>query len=59
MGALLTSIFNNPFTSSAGAATAILGVLHALGINTFGMDSGTLATILASIGLFAAKDGHK
>jgi hypothetical protein len=56
---LLNTIWNNPFTSATGAATAVLTILHALGINTFGIDSGTLAGLFASLGLFAAKDGAK
>jgi hypothetical protein len=55
----LSAIWTNPFTSTTGAATAVLGVLHALGINTFGLDSGTLATVIGSIGLLGAKDGNK
>ncbi len=54
----LGSLWNNPFTSSMGAATAVCGVLHALGVNLPFIDPATLGTVFASLGLFAAKDGN-
>jgi hypothetical protein len=58
MPTFLSNIWTNPFTSTGAAATAILGVLHALGVNTFGLDSGTLAAVIGSItGLIAADPG--
>lgn len=58
MPMILSNIWTNPFTTTTGAATAVLGVLHALGVNTFGLDSGTLAAVLGTItGLIAADPG--
>jgi hypothetical protein len=54
----LGSLWSNPFTTSMGAATAVCGVLHALGVNLPFIDPATLGSIFASLGLFGAKDGN-
>jgi hypothetical protein len=48
-------LFNNPFTTAMGAATALVGILHALGVN-LPVDPTFLASIFTALGLFAAKD---
>jgi hypothetical protein len=59
LGALAAGLWNNPFTTYMGAATAVLGILHAAGVTLpFNVDPATLATIFASLGLFGAKDAN-
>jgi hypothetical protein len=53
----LGSLWNNPFTTSMGAATATVGVLHALGVN-LPLDPMVLMSLFSALGLFAAKDGN-
>jgi hypothetical protein len=48
------AIWSNPFTSTTAAATAVVTVLHTLGVNIPGLDTTTAIGILATlIGVFA------
>lgn len=49
-------IFNNPWTSTVGAAGAILGMAHALGVN-LPIDQGALNSILIFFLGMISKDG--
>lgn len=53
---MLGTIWNNPFTTTIGAAGAIVGVAHALGVN-LPIDANTVNTaLIVLLGMFA-KDG--
>lgn len=54
----LGNLWKNPFTTTMGAATAISGILHVLGVNLPFIDPATLGSIFAALGLFGAKDGN-
>jgi hypothetical protein len=51
-------LWNNPFTTAMGAATAVVTILHGLGV-ALPIDPVLLSGIFTSLGLFAAKDGSK
>lgn len=53
---MFATLWNNPFTTATGAAAAISGILHALGVN-LPIDTGTLSLVLTAITGFFAKDG--
>ena len=54
---MLSDIWQNPFTSTVGAAGAIVGIAHAVGI-TLPIDATTVNTALVVLlGLFA-KDAN-
>lgn len=53
----LSGLWTNPFTTAMGAATAIVGGLHAFGVN-LPIDATTLMSIFSALGLFAAKDSN-
>ena len=53
----LANLWNNPFTTSMGAATAVTGILHALGVS-LPVDPTVLMSIFSALGLFGAKDGN-
>ena len=51
---LIGLIWNNPFTSTVGAAAAVAAVLTALGVHIPGVDNGLLGTTLIGLlGLFS------
>lgn len=49
-------IFSNPFTTTVGAAGAVIGVLHALGVN-LPFDAATVNSLLVFVLGLVAKDG--
>lgn len=49
-------IFSNPFTSTVGAAGAIVGLLHVFGVNIPGLDAATVNSILVFVLGLVAKD---
>lgn len=51
------AIFQNPFTSTVGAAGFIVGMLHLFGVDIPGLDASAVNTILIFVMGLVAKDG--
>jgi hypothetical protein len=51
----MSALWNNPFTTTVGAAGAIVGILHALGVN-LPVDASTVNTVLVVLLGLLSKD---